>query len=106
MVNVVDNSTLGIWALSVDSLSNIRESRLGLVLRSPKGVVVEQAINCEFKTINNEVEYETLIAGLNLAKSLRVKRIKVSRDPQLIVRQFQGSYETRDPKMAAYLDIT
>lgn len=73
MLNVVDNSTLGIWALSVDDLSNIKGSELGLVLRSPKEVVVEQAISCGFKATNNEAKYEALIVGLTLARSLVVK---------------------------------
>ncbi|KAL5835807.1 hypothetical protein ACOSQ3_015358 [Xanthoceras sorbifolium] len=64
------------WSLAVDGSSNTRGSGLGIVLASPAGHIVERSIRCGFKTTNNEAEYEALIAGLTLAKDLRVERIK------------------------------
>ncbi|XP_074271348.1 uncharacterized protein LOC141595282 [Silene latifolia] len=54
---------------------------LGLVLKSPQGDLIAQAISYEFKATNNEVEYEALIAGLkgilpndkNEARALKIK---------------------------------
>jgi len=53
--------------------------------------------------MNNEAEYEALITGLDLAKSLDVKDIQVMSDSQLVVRQMNGSYEARDQRMSVYL---
>ena len=64
---------------------------------------MEQSIRCEFRATNNEAEYEALIAGLDLAKSLNIKKIQVHSDSQLVVRQLEGSYEAKDPRMTAYL---
>ena len=89
--------------MSVDGSSNIKGSGLGVVLKSPQGDILEQSIHCEFRATNNEAEYEALIAGLDLAKSLDVKDIQVMSDSQLIVRQMNGSYEARDQRMSAYL---
>ena len=38
-----------------------------------------------FKASNNEAEYETLIAGLNLAKEMKVESLEIYTDSQLIV---------------------
>ncbi|KAK4856809.1 hypothetical protein QYF36_021535 [Acer negundo] len=42
--------------------------------------------------------------GLDLAKSLNVRNIKVLSDSQLVVRQLNGTYEARDRRMSAYLN--
>ncbi|KAK0598996.1 hypothetical protein LWI29_001360 [Acer saccharum] len=104
LVALVDETTIGKWTLSVDGSSNIKGSGLGLVLSSPTGDIMEQSIHCSFRATNNEAEYEALIAGLNLAKSLNVKSIKVLSDSQLVVRQMNGTYEARDRRMSAYLN--
>ncbi|KAK0570777.1 hypothetical protein LWI29_006363 [Acer saccharum] len=96
--------TSGIWTLSVDGSSSIKGSGLGLVLESPQGDILEQSVHCGFHATNNEAEYEALIAGLDLAKSLSVKIIKVRSDSQLVVRQVNGTYEARDQRMSAYLN--
>ncbi|XP_057770831.1 uncharacterized protein LOC130990626 [Salvia miltiorrhiza] len=94
---------LGAWRLYVYGSSNMRESGLGLVLISPLGDVVEQSIRCEFKATNNESEYKAMLAELGLAMKMRVKRISVFNDSQLVVNQIQGAYRVKDAKMIAYL---
>ncbi|XP_062102814.1 uncharacterized protein LOC133812978 [Humulus lupulus] len=98
--------SVGIWKLQVDGSSNTKGSGLGLVLTSPQGDVIEQAVRCGFKATNNEAEYEAMIAGLGLAKDMGVKKIVVFSDSQLVVNQMQGSYLVRDNKMTAYLNKT
>ena len=41
----------------------------GIVLRSPEGDEVECMVHLDFPTTNNEAEYETLVAGLDLVKA-------------------------------------
>ena len=77
MINFTEGLTTGKWTLSVDGSSSINGAGLGLVLKSPQGDILEQSVHCEFRTTNNEAEYEALIAGLDLAKSLNVKSIDV-----------------------------
>ncbi|KAK4848380.1 hypothetical protein QYF36_012250 [Acer negundo] len=104
LVALTDDTIVGKWTLSVDGSSNIKGSGLGLVLKSPQGDIMEQSIHCGFCATNNEAEYEALIAGLDLAKSLNVRSIKVLNDSQLVVRQLNGTYEARDRRMSAYLN--
>ena len=63
---------LPIWKLSVDGASNAQGSEAGLILTSPEGIDIKYALRFGFQASNNEVEYEAIIAGLNLAYSLEV----------------------------------
>lgn len=53
--------------------------------------------------MNNEVEYESIIASLNLAKELGAKKIIVHNDSQIVVNQMQETYQAWDSRMTAYL---
>ena len=59
-----------IWRLSIDGAANAQGSGVGLILTSPNGIDVEYALRFGFQASNNEVEYEVVIAGLNLAHSM------------------------------------
>ena len=52
----------------------------------------------EYQTTNNEVEYEALIKGLELAKSLRAESVVVQGDSQLIIGQVNGTCEAKEKK--------
>ncbi|XP_038979218.1 uncharacterized protein Mb2253c-like [Phoenix dactylifera] len=92
-----------LWVLHADGSSTLGGSGAGLILTSPDGVVAEQALRLEFPASNNEAEYEALIAGLKLAKELKVEDLKAFSDSQLIVSQVQGDFEAKEPSMQKYL---
>ncbi|KAJ4715162.1 Retrovirus-related Pol polyprotein from transposon opus [Melia azedarach] len=58
------------WILHVDGSSSSQGSGAGVLITSPDGVEISYALRFEFKASNNEAEYEALIAGLKMAKSL------------------------------------
>nr|XP_017227468.1 PREDICTED: uncharacterized protein LOC108203223 [Daucus carota subsp. sativus] len=91
--------------LFFDGASKTKGSGAGLVLQSPDGFTVEYAIKLDFPTTNNEAEYEALIAGLGLARTLRVKNLKVCGDSKLVVFQVNGEFEAREEAMSKYLRI-
>ena len=93
------------WLLFFDGASKTKGSGAGLVLQSPVGFTVEYAIKLDFPTTNNEAEYEALIAGLGLARTLRVKNLKVCGDSKLVVFQVNGEFEAREDTMLRYLRI-
>lgn len=76
LLNLTESSNSK-WMLSVDRLSNVNGDDIGLVLTSPKGDLIQQAIRCGFKAMNNEVQYEALIARLNLAKDMGIKKLDI-----------------------------
>ena len=47
---------------------------------------------CGFKATKNKAEYEALIAGLNLAKDMGIKKLDIRSDSQLVVNQLLGTY--------------
>ncbi|XP_074298584.1 uncharacterized protein LOC141629495 [Silene latifolia] len=94
-----------VWELHVDGASNTKGAGVGLVLKSPKGEQIIQAVRCEFKATNNEAEYEALILGLQLALEMQINHITVYSDSQLIVNHVNNVYTARDPKMVAYLEV-
>ena len=93
-----------IWHLHVDDASNYKGSGAGVVLITPDGSLLEQAITLGFKASNNEAEYEALLAGLRMAKDLAVKKLAVYSDSQLITSQATGEYTAKHPRMARYLE--
>lgn len=48
----------------VDGASNIRGSRIRVVMISLKGVQLKKSLRLGFRASNNEVEYKALISGL------------------------------------------
>ncbi|XP_074293027.1 uncharacterized protein LOC141619918 [Silene latifolia] len=71
MLTIMGSQDSEIWTLYIDGASNSRGADVGLVLRSPKGDMIVQAIRCEFKATNNEAEYEALILGMQMASGLK-----------------------------------
>ncbi|XP_074299223.1 uncharacterized protein LOC141630282 [Silene latifolia] len=71
MLTIMGSQDSEIWTLYIDGASNARGAGVGLVLRSPKGDMIVQAIRCEFKATNNEAEYEALILGMQMASGLK-----------------------------------
>ncbi|XP_074292889.1 uncharacterized protein LOC141619770 [Silene latifolia] len=93
-----------VWQIHIDRASNQRGAGVGLILRSPQGNLIAQAVRCEFKATNNETEYEALILGMQLALDLGVRNLHISSDSLLIVNYVNGEFIARDPKMIAYLE--
>ena len=60
------------------------------------------ALRFEFEASNNEVKYEVLIAGLNLAKEIKVESLEIYNDSRLVICQITDKYQARGEKMAAY----
>ena len=57
------------WSVHTDGSSNRQAGMASVVLLSPEGDMVECMVHLDFLTTNNEVEYEALVASLDLAKS-------------------------------------
>ncbi|XP_068475223.1 uncharacterized protein [Phaseolus vulgaris] len=90
------------WTLYVDGSSNSRSSGAGVVLEGPGEIVIEQAMKFEFKTSNNQAEYEAIIAGLHLAIELEITNIICKSDSRLVVGQLTGEYEVRETLLQQY----
>ena len=86
------------WTLRVDGASRSSGFGVGLLLQSPTGEHLEQAIQLGFPASNNEAEYEAILSGLDLALALSVSKLRVYSDSQLVVRHIQEEYEAKDAR--------
>jgi len=92
------------WVLSVDGSSNQLGSGAGVILERPNGVFIEQSLRFAFKAINNQAEYEALIAGILLAKEMGAKELMAKSYSLLVTGQVIGEFQAKDPQMGAYLE--
>uniref|UniRef100_A0A2N9GE01 Integrase catalytic domain-containing protein n=1 Tax=Fagus sylvatica TaxID=28930 RepID=A0A2N9GE01_FAGSY len=93
----------GWWKIYVDGASNAKGSGTGVVTITPDETVIEQSICLDFKTSNNEAEYEAVLAGLNSAKTLGARHLIVYCDSLLVASQINGEYMARDEHALAKL---
>ena len=87
----------------MDGSSTLYARGIGIILKSPEGDKLKYVARLQYKTTNNEAEYEALIKGLELAKSLGAESIVVQRDSQLINNQVNGMCEAEEDQMKKYL---
>ena len=92
------------WVIYVDGSSTLYVGVIGIILKSPKWDKLKYAARLQYQTINNEVEYEALLKGLELAKSLGAESVVVQGDSQLIVNQVNGTCEAKEERMKKYLN--
>jgi hypothetical protein len=64
---------------------------------------LNDSLRLEFRTTNNEAEYEAVITGLRLALELGADFVEVRSDSQVIVGHVQGEFEAKGEKMKRYL---
>uniref|UniRef100_A0A2N9HPQ8 Uncharacterized protein n=1 Tax=Fagus sylvatica TaxID=28930 RepID=A0A2N9HPQ8_FAGSY len=93
------------WTMNIDGSSTKDSGGVGIVLRSPEGDIIKQAIRLQYPTTNNEAEYEALLLGLNTAKILGATELDVHSDSQLVVGQVNGDYEAKEGRMQQYLQL-
>ena len=66
LVGTISQYCIPTWEVHVDGVSNQKGSGVGLVLMSPKKVVIEKSLRLDFSAINNEAEYEALLEGMTM----------------------------------------
>ena len=83
------------WVVHVDGSATQHAGGIGVVMQSPEGDKLKHKIRLQYQATNNEVEYEALLKGLELAKSVEAKSILVLGDSQLIMGQLNGCMRQR-----------
>ncbi|GKV02679.1 hypothetical protein SLEP1_g15077 [Rubroshorea leprosula] len=91
------------WTLYVDGSFNSKGSGVGAVLTRPDSFRSEHALKFNFEATNNVAEYEALLLGLCLVAELKVKRLQIYSDSQLVVNQINSMCEVIDPTLAKYV---
>jgi ribonuclease HI len=88
------------------SSGNPGESGVGVVIDIPDEYARILDISDKYRiaeyagtVTNNVAEYTALIKGLDKAKSLGIKRIKIYLDSELLVRQMNGIYKVKNKNL-------
>ena len=92
------------WIIHTDGSLNRHARGVGVVIQTPERDKVECMIRLDFPTTNNEVEYEALLTGLDLAKATGAGNVILHCDSQVITSQNNGEYECRSERMKKYLE--
>ena len=59
-----------IWVVKVDGSSTLYAGGIGIILKSSEGDKLKYAARLQYQTTDNKAEYEALLKGLELDKSL------------------------------------
>ena len=76
---------------------------MGLVLISPKKLIVEKSLRLGFSATNNEAKYEALLEGMSMVQRMGGKSAIMFSDSKLVVGQVKGKLEAKDERMQGYL---
>lgn len=89
------------WTIYADGASrgNPGPSAIGAVIINEAGQSVHQLSRRIGHATNNEAEYKAAIAALEAALGLGVTHVKLYMDSELVVRQLQGRYRVRNPRL-------
>lgn len=71
------------------------------VIQNPAGQTLVESGDFLGVTTNNVAEYQALLRALNKAREIGAERVECFLDSQLVVRQLNGQYKIKDPKMQA-----
>ena len=74
------------------------------MIQTPEGDKIECMIRLDFPITNNEIEYEALVAGLDLARAAGAKSMVVHCDSHVVTNQVNGGYECKNERMMRYLE--
>lgn len=102
---LISNDQPEVWSPYVDGSSFRQGSGIDIQLEYPTGYILEQSFCLAFLVSKNEADYEALIAGLRLAKEVRIKKVRAKCDFHLVANQFGREYEAKDGHMEAYLKV-
>jgi ribonuclease HI len=87
-----------------DGASTKDSAGAGVVFISPLKEAMHLSFKLDFKTINNIAEYEVLLLGLNYAKEMGIKGLKVFGDAYLIIQQVNNTFQEKHVRLKSYRD--
>ena len=83
------------------SRGNPGRAAIGVSIEDAEGLEIASHSEAIGTTTNNVAEYRAVVQGLNMLDQLGARRAEFLLDSELVVRQLNGQYRVRDPKMAA-----
>ena len=86
-----------LWYLEFDGLVNKLGAGAGIWINNMQNDHVEgHAYRLNFRCTNNTVEYEALLLGLKLIKSIGADRISILGNSDLVIQQMKCNFVTNE----------
>jgi ribonuclease HI len=104
MGHTVDFVQLKPWGLYFDGSICSKGQGAGCVVISPSDVYIDLSIRLEFSCTNNQVEYESLLHGLEYLRDLGARDVYLFGDSNLIVQQIKGDSQCLYGVLNSYQD--
>jgi ribonuclease HI len=92
------------WIAYVDGSATRKYSGAGVIFIGPNKEECETTIQFQFTNTSNEVEYEAMIVGMNIAREMGVKNLELRSDSQVVVGHVKGEHKAHREKMNGYLE--
>jgi ribonuclease HI len=101
LVNLVEEVD-DLWKMLFDGACSKEGVGAGIILISPTKKEIHLSHKLEFKATYNVVECEALILGLEATRKMKITKMVVFGDSEIVAQQVKGSYQIRHPRMRAY----
>ncbi|GMP56888.1 hypothetical protein CsSME_00021196 [Camellia sinensis var. sinensis] len=75
---------------------------IGIVFVTPDNAIITHSFALSEGCSNNEAEYETVIAGLELALQIPIEELSIYGDSELVVKQLCGEYIVKKTSLIPY----
>ena len=69
----------------VNGAASQRGSGVGLVIVSPKRIIIKNSLRLGFLAMNNEAEYEALLEGMAMVQKIGGREMEMFSDSRLVV---------------------
>jgi ribonuclease HI len=102
--NEINYLTFTPWNLYFDGSVCKDGQGVGIVLISPSGAEFKMSSRLDFYCTNNQTEYQALLFGLIMLRSMGVKHVEAYGDSLLVVQQVAGEFQCLEGSLRACLD--
>jgi ribonuclease HI len=88
-----------------DGASSFLGARVGALLVAPDDQFVipfSYRLQWNVDCTNNVCEYEALVVGLEAARRMKIKKLEVFGDIELIIKQVNRKYQAKHPRLRSY----
>ncbi|XP_042472562.1 uncharacterized protein LOC122055261 [Zingiber officinale] len=92
------------WRIYVDGSSTRQDSKIGIMLSSQQKDRMHLSVRLDYRTTNNEAEYEALIVGLQAARHVGAVKVLIYSDSQLVAQQLLWTFEINKARLKLHAE--
>jgi ribonuclease HI len=88
--------------MSLDGACSKSVNGGGVIFKIPEDIIHPHSIRIEFPCRNNEAKYEALIESMSISLQMKVKKLVITHDSELIINHNIGKYKVKKEKLKCY----